>query len=184
MVGFNEWLSAQVVYGKDQVPRLKAQLKEKVSKMTAGQLRGFLEDLREKLAILGSKQAIDDRAWAEDYLSHFTVAAGEKFRKTLPDVANMTAAQVKQAVVEMQQRREADAASQTAFDQQRDEQVAAMRERNLLTAEADAQAESPPASFGGSPYSGTYGGGYAPVTYPERYYSPIFPGGYWGGWRW
>src|SRR5208337_1626194 len=41
MYGFNQWLSVQVVYDKDQIPKLKAQLKDKVNKMSAGQLRAF-----------------------------------------------------------------------------------------------------------------------------------------------
>ncbi|MGA2256747.1 MAG: hypothetical protein ABSG53_19025 [Thermoguttaceae bacterium] len=186
MFGFNQWLSVQVLYDKDQVAQIKAQLKDKVKKMSAAQLRAFLEDLQQKLAILGSKEAIAARAWAEDYLTHFTAAAGEKFRKTLPDVAKMTAAQLQQALYDLQQRREAEAASQSAFDQQRDQQVAAIRERNRLSAEADAQADSQAATIGGNPNPGNYGGyggGYAPVSYSGQFYAPIYPG-YLGGWRW
>jgi len=178
MYGFNQWLSVQVVYDKDQIPKLKAQLKDKVNKMSASQLRFFLEDLQQKLVLFGSKQAIEDRAWAEDYLTHYTAAAREKFRKTLPDVANMTAVQLQQALYDLHQRRAGEAATQNAFEQEQAQQVAAIRQKNLITEEADAQAEAE--ANAQPPY---YGGGYAPVNYPAQTYAPLYPR-YSGGWRW
>jgi hypothetical protein len=38
MLGFNEWLSVQVVYDKNEVPQVKAQLSDKINKMSAAQL--------------------------------------------------------------------------------------------------------------------------------------------------
>lgn len=165
-------------YDKDEIPKLKAQLKDKAKNMSASQLRFFLEDLQQKLAILGSKEALDDRAWAEDRLTHFAAAPAEKFRKTLPDVANMTAAQVKQALDDIRQRRAATVASQKAFDQDEALEVAATREANRQTAESEAEMSY----SGGNSYSGN-SGGYAPVNYPEQYYAPGYSR-YLGGWRW
>ncbi|MCH5376097.1 MAG: hypothetical protein JJ992_19170, partial [Planctomycetes bacterium] len=43
MEQFDEWLSVQIVYPKEQVPQLKANLQAQVDKMSADQLRDFLE---------------------------------------------------------------------------------------------------------------------------------------------
>jgi hypothetical protein len=183
MRGFNEWLSVQVTYDKEQAAQIKVRMKEKVNKMSAAQLRSFLEDMQKKLAILGSKEGIDARNWAEGYLTVLTTARAEAFRKQLPDVANMTAAQVQQALYDLQQRRDAQAASQKAFDQTRDQQVASIREMKRQTADAIAEADAQMSNSGGDPYPGYYGGVYAPVRYPGPIYSPVYPR-YFGGWRW
>ncbi|MGO9115368.1 MAG: hypothetical protein ACLP9L_39655, partial [Thermoguttaceae bacterium] len=131
--------------------------------------------------------------WAEDYLTHLTAAAGAKFRKQLPDVAKMTAAQLQQALYDLQQRQGADAAAQQAFDQQRNQQVAAIRQRNLQRANANAEADVQLSSSGGGSYPSYSSGVYAPlryqgpvyggVGYPGPLYDPIYPR-YVGGWRW
>ena len=92
----------------------------------------------------------------------------------------MTAAQVQQALYDLQQRRNAEAASAKAFEQMRDQQVAAIREMNRQTAEANAAAEAQMSSSGGEAYTGYWGGAYAPV----RYIAPALPSRYFGGWRW
>jgi len=199
--GFHDWLSVQVVYDQEEIPQLEKQFRDKVDKMSASQLQGFLADLQQKLKIMNGQQAMEARAWAEDYLSKFTPAAAEKFRRTLPDVANMNAAQLQQALYGLQQRQQGDAAGQRAFDQVRDQQVAAIRQKNLLSAEADAEANAQMSSSLGGYYSGYSGnnaaanaalkyddyypgsnvGIYAPLRYPG--FASVFPG-YLGGWRW
>jgi hypothetical protein len=182
--GFKEWLSVQVVYDKEEVPQLEKQFTDKVNKMSASQLQGFLADLQQKLKIMSSPQAMEARAWAEDFLTKYTPAAAEKFRRTLPDVANMNAAQLQQALYQVQQRQNAEAANQRAFDQIRNQEVAAARQRNLMSAEADAEANAQSPSFGDY-YSGSYGGTTAGIYAPLKYssYVPRYPG-YLGGWRW
>lgn len=183
MRGFNEWLSVQVTYDKDQVAQIKAQTKQKINKMSAAQLRAYLDDMRKKLAILGSKEGIEARSWAEGYLNVLTAARAEKFRQQLPDVANMTAAQVQQALYDLQQRRDARSASQKAFDQVRDQQVASIREMKRQTADAVADADAQMSYSSGDPYPGYYGGVYAPMRYPGPIYTPAYPRLF-GGWRW
>jgi hypothetical protein len=187
MQGYHEWLSVQVIYDPQQVAQIKAQLTEKVHKMTAPQLAAFLEDLQKKLAILGSKEALEARAWAESYLNTLSTAYAEKFRSKFPDVANMTAAQVQQGLYDLQQRRNLQAANQRAFDEARDQQVAAIREMNRQAAEASAAAQAQSSYSSGSPFPANSAGAYAPLKYSNPQYSPTLPGwnrGWYGGWRW
>src|ERR1700676_1044695 len=57
MEGFNEWLSAQAIYEKSQIPRVRTRMKDEISKMSIGQLQYFLQDMQKKLAIINSKAA-------------------------------------------------------------------------------------------------------------------------------
>ena len=177
MYGFNQWLSVQIIYPKDQVPQIKAQMTGKVNKMSASQLRAFLEDLQQKLVLLGSKEAIDDRGWAEQYLNLLATPLAEKFRKSFPDVANMTAAQVQQALYDIRLRREGHAAYEKSFQEQRDQENAAITEMNRQSAEAQAQTQAAMDAQAGS----QSGGGYAPINVPafNPFAAPLA-----GGWRW
>ncbi|MFZ5829883.1 MAG: hypothetical protein ACOY3P_07335 [Planctomycetota bacterium] len=185
MEGLNEWFSVQVTYDKDQVAQLKSQMEEKVKGMSADQLQAFLEDLQAKLAILSSKEAIELRAWAEDYLTRLSRPLAERFRQQLPDVAKMTAAQCQQALEDLQQRRSAQAATVKAFDQLRDEKVAAIRQMNQRAAQANAAAEASASYSGGSGYPG---GAYAPIRQVRPVWRPVsyvpYGGYYYGGYRW
>ena len=49
---FNDWLSVQTIYSKPQVEYLKAQLRDKTSKMSATELKAFLDQMELKLDIL------------------------------------------------------------------------------------------------------------------------------------
>lgn len=181
MIGYNEWLSVQVLYDKSQAARMKAELKDKVAKMSAAQLQAFLADLQAKLAILSSKQAMEVRGVVEGTLNVLTDAAAAKYRQRLPDIANMNAAQIQQALINFQQQQAADAASEKAFQQSREAQVAA------VTAAQKANAEAYQRALDRATYSAAnnpgYGGGYYA---PRRsYYDPnATPNVGIGGWWW
>ena len=66
--------------------------------MSAGQLRSFLADLLQKLTILSGPEALEARAWAEQRLHLYSAAKAAEFRKTMPDILQMTAPQVEQAL--------------------------------------------------------------------------------------
>ncbi len=178
--GFNEWLSVQITYPQDQVPQLKAEFKARIDKMSASQLQSFLTDMQQKLAILNGPDAMEARAWAERRLNLYTAARAAEFRKTLPDVARMTAAQVEQALVELRLHRASVASEQQKFSQFRDQQVVATRQR------LQAQASAAAAANAASNHPGYQGGSYAPRS--NRAQIERYPGlGYgrgFGGWRW
>src|SRR6266566_4383065 len=59
MAGLNEWLSVQVIYDQREVPQLKRDLVARLNKMSAPELRNYLADLQQKLAIMASPEAAE-----------------------------------------------------------------------------------------------------------------------------
>jgi hypothetical protein len=176
MIGYNEWLSVQVLYDKNEILRLKAQLKDKVAKMSADQLQAFLVDLQAKLTILKSKEAMDARALIEETFNVLNDRMVAKYRAQIPDIANMTAAQLQQSLDNFQQRHAQFIARRQAFDQQSAAEVAADVAARKATAEATERAQDR-AAYSPANYSGGY---YA----PQRIYrDPSWWGGM-GAWQW
>ena len=175
--GFEEWLSVQVTYPKEQVPHLKATFQAQVDKMSASQLRIFLTDLEPKLAVLLSQEALEERAWTNMRLNLLSAAKAAEFRKSMPDVAEMTALQIRQALEELKQRRAADAANQEAFENFRNEQEAAARTQQLAEALAKAATTVPMNRTAADFHPGLNGSNYAPRTF-RRY--PGIGAGYGG----
>lgn len=182
--GFNEWLSVQIIYDKTQVAAVKQEFETKVDKMSSRELQDFLADLQERLVILGSKEALAARTWAEGNLNVLTKAKAEAFRKTLPDVAQMTSAQMVQALADLQQRRAAVRANQQALANMRHEKIDMIESMNRQTAEANARATANMSSGAGfnssvsrSPYTprpvarwpGAFTGGYGGYGYGYRW---------------
>ena len=94
MEGLNEWFTVQVIYPQREVPRLKNELVERVNKMSAPELRGYLADLEQKLKIMSSPEAAKVRAYTAYNLSVASDAYAAQIRSQLPDVLNMNALQV------------------------------------------------------------------------------------------
>jgi hypothetical protein len=168
MEGFNEWLSAQAVYGKSQIPQVRARMKDKISKMSVSQLQNYLQDMQQKLAIINSKAAFDAQAVVLDDLNVASDAYAAKLRKELPDLATMTAGQVQQTLLDLQQQQTETRANETAFQTGREQELAAVKAWNKQTADANAAAEAAMSSSGGN-YSG---GLYAPRPYQPPVYNP------------
>jgi hypothetical protein len=168
MEGFNEWLSAQAIYGKSQIPQVRARIKDKIGKMSVGQLQNYLQDMQQKLAIINSKAAFDAEAIVLDDLNVASDAYAAKLRKELPDLSTMTAGQVQQTLLVLQQQQTETRANEAAFQTGREQEVAAVKAWNKQTADANAAAEAA-MSAGGGNYSG---GLYAPRPYQPPVYNP------------
>jgi hypothetical protein len=119
----NEWLSAQTIYDKKKVEEIKADLAAQVATMSADDLQFMLDDMEAKFQILESKDAQEARAWLSHYLSIRTKARREEIIKSMPDFATMSAAQLSQEIVKIDQKRGRIAAQQAQFDYDRGQQV-------------------------------------------------------------
>ncbi len=179
--GFQRWLSVQITYPKAQVPQLLADFRARVDAMSAAQLQSFQADLLRKLEILKGPEAMEARAWAERRMNLYTDAKAAEFRKTLPDVFNMTSLQVEQALEDLRQQRASDAFANQQFAQFREQKVAAARARHQAQAAANAAAVASSNSF----HPGFQGGAFAPHANTartiQRYPGPVVA---FGGWRW
>jgi len=183
MKGLNDWFSVQVIYPQSEVPKLKDEIVAECNDMTAAQLANWLSDLQQKLAIEKSPEAVEMRQYIGYNLSVASDAYAAKIRSTLPDVLNMTPAQVKQALYNLQQQRAATVANEAAFDQQRKTQLHLIQQMNQQTANAINSANRSMSSFGPEP-------GFVPIQQvPKPVYNPQpiifgYPWNY-GGWgRW
>jgi hypothetical protein len=175
MAGLNAWFSVQVIYDQKEVPQLKRELVERFNKMSAAQLQNYLADLQEKLKILSSPEAVALRSDTAYNLSVASTAYAAKIRRSLPDVLNMNALQVKQALYNAEQQQAGVKARQAAFDQQRAAQVKLVQQWNQQTADAQAAAA---AQMNSAPS----GGGYAPPAIPQNPMPTYNPAPIYWGW--
>jgi hypothetical protein len=102
---FNEWLSSQPFYDKQQAERVRANFAATVEKSTAEQLQFMLDDMDAKFKIIDSKEAQETRAWMAQYLSILSDKRREEVMRTLPNLATMTASQLGKEVAKIEQQR-------------------------------------------------------------------------------
>ena len=105
MFELDEWLSAQPLYDAKQVQEIKANLDKQVKTMSSKDLELMLADLSTKFAIMDSKEALEARAWAGQYLSTLATKKRDEVLKNAPNLLTMTAAQLNQELVKIEQKR-------------------------------------------------------------------------------
>jgi hypothetical protein len=118
---FDEWLSAQSLYDPKQI---QARLAAGIGRMTAAQLRWFLNDMHEKLEVLTSQAARDASTYLTETLAVASPAYARKIREKLPDVLVMTAAQINQQLSVFAAKHHQTIANQKAFDDSRSQEIA------------------------------------------------------------
>ncbi len=139
--GFDEWLSVQKLYTPAEVATLRAQFQSRVSRMSPAELRDQLDRMEEKLAVLNSPEAEDARRWLGQFLAVQAKYTDAQLREMRPDVARMTASQIRQELARFQQRRGQTQQSQAAFQQGTAMQFQStqdMRRQAQVTAQANA----------------------------------------------
>jgi hypothetical protein len=115
---FNEWASVQQVYTQGQLAAVRAELTGRIAQMSPRELENFLDDMEDRLAVLTSPEAEDARHWLTQFLA---VARNPEAQlgRSRPDVLNMTAGQIRQELLWLQQHRASRQQSQAAFQQGR-----------------------------------------------------------------
>lgn len=191
---FDDWLAVQTVYSKPQVEYLKFQLREKTSKMSAGELKAFLDQMQRKLNILMSSDVTEAGLWVGSRMSVLASHKQDEIRKQLPDIVNMTAAQLKQYLHDFQQKQQVNQQSQqaaTQFRQQQSQQIqqsvqiqqaaiqqARERAQHAVSSQATRQVQQ---GFRDSMENARVNS-----WYPNRYQGLVAPAGAYfnGGYRW
>lgn len=135
---FKEWLSVQKIYTPAQVAELTAALERHVASMSSSELEDFIDDTEQRLAVLLSNEAMDARS----YLGFFT-AEGRQNRIApggeTPNVFGMTVSQLREELNQFQQQRAARSATQTAFNQTRNQAVNAIAQQQSARQDANLQ---------------------------------------------
>ena len=152
-----EWLSAQEIYSPQEVRTIKADFNRRVAKMSASDLEYLLDDLDAKFKILDTDEARDARAWVGQYLAVLSDHQRAKVLKDVPDVVKMSAAQLQQEILKIEQSRATLRRQQAAFDEGRQQLVQQAQSARQATAQAAAAAMQ--SSGGGASYSPYRGGG-------------------------
>ena len=126
--GLNEWLSVQQLYSPDEVAVLRSQFRSRVAKMSPTELKNHLDDMEDKLAVLSSPEAEEARRWMSQFLAVQAKYTDAQLRAKRPDVANMTASQIRRELEQFQARRGVTQQSQAAVQQSRAVQVQATQD--------------------------------------------------------
>jgi hypothetical protein len=179
MFEFNAWLDMQPVYTSEQVRRIRRDLADRVAGMSSFELEYLLETVDAKLKVLESPAARDARGWLGRYLAVMSDAKRAEVLRDVPDILEMTAADLEAAVKQVE-------AKQAAVERGRKESLAARagfgRFRQAADQAAAAERARLAALRGGAPVFSPYRG---PVVgsppFADAYDSPTVVGvGPWG----
>lgn len=125
--GLEQWLSVQQLYTPQEVAVLRAQFKSRLDRMSPAELQQQLERMEEKLAVLASPEAEDARRWLAQFLAVQAKYSDAQLRQMRPDIANMTATQIREELQRFQARRGQGQLTQSAAQQGRALQVQSAR---------------------------------------------------------
>lgn len=154
-----EWLSVQKIYPPREVQRIKADFNTKVMKMSPQELEYLLDDLEAKFKIIEAPEAQEARAWMGQYLSAMTDRKRADVLKDVPNVIDMTAAQLSQEIMKIERTRQNLKDRQAAFDTGRQVLADVAAANRKATADASLAATSKMnSSTSYSPYRSNSGG--------------------------
>ncbi len=154
-----EWLSVQKIYPPREVQRIKADFNAKVMKMSPQELEYLLDDLEAKFKIIDAPEAQEARAWMGQYLSAMTDRKRADVLKDVPNVVDMTAAQLSQEILKIERTRQNLKDRQAAFDTGRQVLADVAAANRKATADASLAATSKMNSSPSySPYRSNSGG--------------------------
>lgn len=122
-----EWLSVQKVYTRAETASMKAQIESKIAKMDASELQDFLDETRDKVQVLLSKEGEDARSWLAQYMA-VKVMSKDQWDKMRPDVVNMSAQQLKERLTQLSEENAKTAQLSQQAQQGRDLQSQAIRQ--------------------------------------------------------
>lgn len=152
-----DWLATQTLYPPAEVRRIKVRFNEQVAGMSSYELEYLLDSVAQKMRLLDTPEARDAKAWLGEYLAAMSDARRARELRNVPDLLDMTAAQLWEEIqridrkrAALQQRQQGVAARQNALV----DRAAANRQASADAARATAERlraapAGPPASQGG-----------------------------------
>jgi hypothetical protein len=129
---FYSWLSVQQIYSEQEIQQKISDLRLRISAMNEQQRVAFMTDMQARLEVLNSQQAQQARAWVNENMSRMTPKGQAKLRQQIPDISNMNAAQLQQALNQKQmqfQARQRGQAASTQFRAQQNQQIMQMNQQ-------------------------------------------------------
>jgi hypothetical protein len=141
----DQWLFVQQIYTPAEITKMKAEFSSRIGHMSAAELRDFMKDIQQRLKVLNSPEAAEARAWLAQRLAVLRDPDTER-RRLRPDVANMTAGEIRQELQQFEQRQAAMQQSQAAFGRTRQFQMQNARDLQASRRQAMEQRQSRPAA--------------------------------------
>jgi hypothetical protein len=105
MFEFNAWLDAQPVYSPTQVAAIRRELTSRVTTMSSFEVEYLLETMSAKLQVLETPAARDARGWLGRYLEVMSDAKRAEVLRDVPNVLDMSAAELEAAVQRIETKR-------------------------------------------------------------------------------
>ncbi|MFM7243054.1 MAG: hypothetical protein ACKO40_02615 [Planctomycetaceae bacterium] len=161
-----EWLSTQQIYSPQEVHNIKVDFNRRVAAMSSYELDYLLDDLDAKFKVMDTPEARDAKQWLGQYLSVMSDQKRSAVLKDVPNVVQMSSAQLQQEINKIEQMRASLAQRQAAADQTRQQMVdMAQAARQATAAASNAAASRSAAGASFSPYRGqSQGGGKPPFS--------------------
>jgi hypothetical protein len=127
MNGLNEWFSVQPIYEPKEVEAIKEDLSGRVKMMSPNELLAFQQDLDAKLEMVLGPDGRDILGWVAASWAAASPAYRKKMDVQYPDVTKLTAAQLREQLDLLEQKR-SSAKNQTArIEQSRQARIAALQ---------------------------------------------------------
>jgi hypothetical protein len=126
---YQDWLSVQKKYDQAALDDMKAELDNKIAAMSADELKEMMRDSEAKLQILLSPDAANAREVLGRLVAFKVHGDKEGWQNKHNDLVNMTARQLEQEMVRLQQKREAMSRSSAAAAAGRQMQIQAVQQQ-------------------------------------------------------
>jgi hypothetical protein len=99
------WLSTQTVYTPAEVRRIKVRFNEQVVGMSSYEIEYLLDSVEQKMRLLDTPEARDAKAWLGEYLSAMSDARRAQELRNVPNLLDMTAAQLWEEIQRIDRKR-------------------------------------------------------------------------------
>ena len=160
-----EWLSSQQLYSPQEVHNIKVDFNRRVAAMSSYELDYLLDDLDAKFKVMDTPEAKDAKQWLGQYLSVMSDSKRAEVLKDVPNVVEMSSAQLQQEINRIEQKKAGLQQRQAAFDSSRQQLVdRAQAARQATAAASTAAAARAQSGVSYSPYRGNQGGGKPPFS--------------------
>lgn len=151
--GLDQWLSVQTRYDKDEIENIKRQISSRVEKMSNDELEDFRQNLDAKLAMVLSPEGRDILDWVAASRARAAPAYRQKMGIEYPDVARLTAAQLREQLDLLIRKRSKAQANTAAVERARQARIAGLQAEQQQAFQERQRALDRGAAGASSPYN-------------------------------
>jgi hypothetical protein len=150
--GLDQWLSVQTMYSKKEMEAIRKQMMARAEKMSADDLEEYRQDLDARLTMLLSPEGRDILGWVAANLAAAAPAYRKKMDIQYPDVARLTAAQLREQLDLLEQKRSSAHTQTAALERARQARIAGLQAEQRQEFQERERALDRGAASASSPY--------------------------------